>query len=78
METETTYPIELPFGDRTISGRISVIGTRGFVELIERPTGLSREDARTALLVAVLDGRARVPDHVAVAVDLIGASPRVA
>lgn len=78
METETTHPLELDFGTEAILGRLSVIGKRGLIEVTEMPAGIARGEARTALLVAVLDGRISIPDEAAVAVDLVSANPRVA
>ena len=60
-----------------IFGRVVVIGDRGIVEIDECPAALDESEAREMLLSAVLDGRIKLPDDVAVALDLVGSNPRV-
>lgn len=76
------FPLSLDFMTRAnrrvdITGTLHLVGRKAVVEVDNYPSELRREDARMGLVVAVLDGRIKVPDEVAIAVDLIGSAPRV-
>ena len=81
---DDTIHIELDFaGDLPILGhlhvyRLHVHGSHACVTVSAWPASLDVVQARTALLLAVKDGRIKVPDPVAEAIDLIGSKPRIA
>ena len=70
--------IELDFGTAPIRGHLHVYESHACVTVYEWPKPLDVTQARTALLHAVKDGRIKVPDSAAIAMDLIGMKPRVA
>lgn len=74
----TAIPIELDFGSGVIRGHLHVYENHACVTVTSWPATLDVVQARTALFIAVIDGRINVPDSAAEAMDLIGSKPRVA
>lgn len=71
--------IELDFGTSTaIRGHLLVYESHACVTVYSWPKPLDVTQARTALLHAVKDGRIKVPNSAAIAMDLIGMKPRLA
>ena len=69
--------LALDFDNVAITGTLRLEDDRGVVAARWYPASISLADAKTALLVAILDGRIKLPDDVAVALDLAGPNPRV-